>query len=100
MSEIDKLINQAFPDELRDIEPIDVDEDAILSRALENLGLKPSPRLELPELTVKHPRRRNTAGQSKKGGAGVRRGAGGGAPSLEGLGGLGLCGLPCAGGGG
>ena len=66
MSEIDKLINQAFPDELRDIEPIDVDEDAILSRALENLGLKPSPRLELPELTVKHPRRRNTAGQSKK----------------------------------
>ena len=29
MSEIDKLINQAFPDELRDIEPIDVDEDAI-----------------------------------------------------------------------
>ena len=52
MSEIDKLINQAFPDELRDIEPIDVDEDAILSRALENLGLKPSPRLELPELTV------------------------------------------------
>ena len=25
MSEIDKLINQAFPDELRDIEPIDVD---------------------------------------------------------------------------
>ena len=38
MSEIDKLINQAFPDELRDIEPIDVDEDAILSRALENLG--------------------------------------------------------------
>ncbi len=66
MSEIDKLINQAFPDELRDIEPIDVDEDAILSMTLENLGLKPSPKIELPELTVRPPRRRRTGGQRKK----------------------------------
>ena len=66
MSEIDKLINQAFPDELRDIEPIDVDEDAILSMTLENLGLKPSPKIELPELTVRPPRRRHTGGQRKK----------------------------------
>lgn len=51
MSEIDKLINQAFPDELRDIEPIDVDEDAILQLTLQQLGLKPSQKLELPQLS-------------------------------------------------
>lgn len=41
MSEIDKLINRAFPDELRNVEPVDVDEDAILSLTLEKLGLGP-----------------------------------------------------------
>lgn len=48
MSEIDKLINQAFPDELRDIEPIDVDEDAILAMTLEQLGLEQGPELPVP----------------------------------------------------
>lgn len=66
MSEIDKLINQAFPDELRDVEPINVDEDAILSMTLEQLGLKSSPKLEIPELPVK-PVRRLWPGQEKKG---------------------------------
>lgn len=50
MSEIDKLINQAFPDELRGVEPIDVDEDAILAMTLDALGLESSPKAELPEL--------------------------------------------------
>lgn len=50
MSEIDKLVNQAFPDELRDVEPIDVDEDAILSMTLDTLGLEPSQKVELSEL--------------------------------------------------
>lgn len=39
MSEMDKLVNRAFPDELRNVEPIDVDEDAILALTLEKLGL-------------------------------------------------------------
>lgn len=60
MSEIDKLINQAFPDELRDVEPIDVDEDAILGMTLEQLGLKPSPKTDMPEPPVKPVRLRHT----------------------------------------
>lgn len=40
MSEIDKLINRAFPDELRNVEPAEVDEDAILALTLQKLGLK------------------------------------------------------------
>ncbi len=63
MSEIDKLINQAFPDELRDVEPIDVDEDAILSMTLESLGLKPLLKPELPELPA---RRRRRAGEREQ----------------------------------
>lgn len=39
MSEMDKLVNRAFPDELRNVEPVDVDEDAILALTLEKLGL-------------------------------------------------------------
>lgn len=40
MSEIDKLVNRAYPDELRKVTPIAVDEDAILARTLEKLGLE------------------------------------------------------------
>lgn len=40
MSEIDKLVNRAYPDELRKVTPIAVDEDAILGRTLEKLGLE------------------------------------------------------------
>lgn len=65
MSEIDKLINQAFPDELRDIEPIDVDEDAILARTLETLGLEQPIVPELPDLPVK-PLRRLTKKYGRK----------------------------------
>ena len=97
MSEIDKLINQAFPDELRDIEPIDVDEDAILSMTLENLGLKPSPKIELPELTVRPPRRRHTGGQRKKEEEPEFVEVPVVVHHLDGLGGLGHCGVPCAG---
>lgn len=39
MSQIDKLVNKAFPDELRHVEPVDVDEDAILALTMEKLGL-------------------------------------------------------------
>ncbi|RKJ41726.1 hypothetical protein D7X94_02620 [Acutalibacter sp. 1XD8-33] len=39
MSEIDKLVNRAFPDELRNVEPVSVDEDAVFARTLEKLGL-------------------------------------------------------------
>ena len=52
MSEIDKLVNRAFPDELRNVEPVDVDEDAILALTLEKLGLgadEPEPAEEIPE---------------------------------------------------
>lgn len=66
MSEIDKLINQAFPDELRDVEPIDVDEDAILQLTLEQLGLKPSPRLEIPELPVRPAKRGKRRGGKRQ----------------------------------
>ena len=40
MSEIDKLVNRAYPDELRRVTPIAVDEGAILARTLEKLGLE------------------------------------------------------------
>ena len=40
MREIDKLVNRAYPDELRRVTPIAVDEKAILSRALDKLGLE------------------------------------------------------------
>lgn len=40
MNRIDKLVNKAFPDELRNVEPTPVDESAILSRTLEKLGLE------------------------------------------------------------
>lgn len=68
MSEIDKLINQAFPDELRDIEPIDVDEDAILAMTLEQLGLEPDS-AEPPDTAAARPLRRLTErhGQKAKG---------------------------------
>lgn len=65
MSEIDKLINQAFPDELRDIEPIDVDEDAILAMTLESLGLEQPVLPELPAIPAKPLRR--LAGRRAKG---------------------------------
>lgn len=64
MSEIDKLINQAFPDELRDIEPIDVDEDAILAMTLESLGLEQPVLPELPAIPAK-PLRRLTGRRAK-----------------------------------
>lgn len=40
MSEIDKLVNRAYPDELRKVAPIAVDEEAILAKTLEKLGLE------------------------------------------------------------
>ena len=39
MSEIDKLINEAFPDELRNVEPVQIDDSAILCLTLHKLGL-------------------------------------------------------------
>lgn len=39
MSEIDKLVNQAYPDELRRVSPIAVNEEAVLARTLDKLGL-------------------------------------------------------------
>lgn len=66
MSEIDKLVNQAFPDELRDVEPIDVDEDEILQLTLEQLGLSPSPKLEVPELPVKPVKRGRRRGGKRQ----------------------------------
>ncbi len=65
MSEIDKLIGKAFPDELRDVEPIAVDEDAILKMTLDTLGLKPSPKPGLPEPGALR-RQRGTAGEDSK----------------------------------
>ena len=62
MSEIDKRIGKAFPDELRDVEPIAVDEDAILKMTLDTLGLKPSPKPGLPEPGALR-RQRGTAGE-------------------------------------
>ena len=67
MSEIDKLINQAFPDELRDVEPIDVDEDAILAMTLDALGLESSPMAELPELIPVRRRARTVRREEKTG---------------------------------
>lgn len=52
MSEIDKLVNRAFPDELRNVEPIQADEDAILAMTMEKLGLEPS-RPEQPDIPAK-----------------------------------------------
>lgn len=40
MSRIDKLVTNAFPDELRNVEPAEVDEDAILDLTLAKLGLE------------------------------------------------------------
>lgn len=40
MSEIDKLVNRAYPDELRRVSPIAVDEKAVLARTLDKLGLE------------------------------------------------------------
>lgn len=40
MSRIDKLVTNAFPDELRNVEPIEVDEDAVLALTLAKLGLE------------------------------------------------------------
>lgn len=42
MSEIDKLVNQAYPDELRRVSPIAVNEEAVLARTLDKLGLEGS----------------------------------------------------------
>ena len=67
MSEIDKLINQAFPDELRDVEPIDVDEDAILAMTLDALGLESSTKAELPELIPARRRARTLPREEKTG---------------------------------
>ncbi len=53
MSEIDKLVNRAYPDELRRVTPIAVDEGAVLAQTLEKLGLagakRPSRRRRHPE---------------------------------------------------
>ena len=53
MSEIDKLVNRAYPDELRRVTPIAVDEGAVLAQTLEKLGLagakRPSRRRRRPE---------------------------------------------------
>ncbi|MCI9552426.1 MAG: hypothetical protein HFE94_02690 [Acutalibacter sp.] len=43
MTEIDKIVNQAFPDELRRVQPIPVDEEKILARTFEKLGLEKAP---------------------------------------------------------
>lgn len=44
MSRIDKLVSKAFPDELRHVEPIETDEDALFAMTLEKLGLdSPAP---------------------------------------------------------
>lgn len=50
MSQIDKLVNKAFPDELRHVEPIDVDGDALIARTMEKLGLpQPTARPAAPQ---------------------------------------------------
>lgn len=49
MSRIDKLVNRAFPDELRNVEPIAVDEDAIFAHTLEKLGLNAQSPLAEPK---------------------------------------------------
>lgn len=41
MSRIDKLVAKAFPDELRDVRPVETDEDALFTMTLEKLGLEP-----------------------------------------------------------
>lgn len=41
MSRIDKLVAKAFPDELRDVRPVETDEDALFGLTLEKLGLEP-----------------------------------------------------------
>ncbi len=50
MSEIDKLVNRAFPDELCNVEPIPVDETTVLSLTLQKLGLE-QPAEPQPEKT-------------------------------------------------
>lgn len=49
MNRIDKLVNRAFPDELRNVEPIAVDEDAIFAHTLEKLGLNAQSPLAEPK---------------------------------------------------
>lgn len=64
MKELDKLIGRAFPDELRNVEPVDIDEDVILRLTRQKLGLEDMEEHlqenDIPQVISKpHPKKEN-----------------------------------------